>query len=72
MIHIQHKRFQVVLWEDGDRSGPALQLEFDTAEAAGRELATHRDARRYATGILLEWHKNRGEWVLIEQYPDQP
>jgi len=70
LISIQHKRFQVVLWETEDRSGSSLHLEFDTLEEARAALEAQQQLHRYRTGILMEWHKMSGVWNLIARFPE--
>jgi hypothetical protein len=70
MIQTQSKRYQISLWFKRDRSGPgpALRLEFDDVEEARAEFDKHKAHGRYQSGILLEFHKVRQEWSLLDQF----
>jgi hypothetical protein len=71
MIHVQLKRYQLVLWETADRGGaaPALQLDFDAVEEARAAFDNHRRAGHYLAGIMIEWHKTTSEWSLVDRFP---
>ena len=71
MIHVQSKRYRVVLWESEDRSSaePALRLEFDRLAEADAEFEKLQRAGRYPAGILIEWLKDSGDWELVRKYP---
>lgn len=70
MIHVQQKRYHLVLREAEDRStSGGLRMEFDTLGAALAAFEEHRRHGRYRTGILMEWQKISDVWKLIDRFP---
>lgn len=69
MIHTLQKQFQLVLWENEDRSGEALRLDFDTVDEARAAFEAQHLAGTYRAGILMEWHKVSGASALLDIYP---
>ena len=71
MIQSQTKPYQLVLWQNADRSGsePALRLEFDRLDEAQEAFGAARQQGAYGAAVLMEWHKVSGVWDLMDQYP---
>lgn len=66
----QSTTYVVVVWSGGERlsDDPALRLQFDTLEDARLALDTHRDSRRYRSGMLMQWDRQSGNWKLVAQF----
>lgn len=69
MIQNQRKPYQISLWPTTDRSGPAVNLEFDTLADALAELERHRDGGVYRSGLCIQWHKVSQEWAMVDRFP---
>jgi hypothetical protein len=70
VIQTVPKRYQVALWETKQRTDTDARalFYFDTLEEARQELDRSRNERRFAAGILFEWHKDSLSWQLIEMF----
>ena len=71
MIHLETKRYHIVLWETEDRSGSAaaLKLEFDSRAEASAAFEAEQQLGRYAAGILFQWLKDSDDWQLMDRFP---
>ena len=71
MIHLETKRYHIVMWEQEDRSGAAaaMKLEFDSRAEATAAFDTERQRGRYRAGILFQWLKDTDDWELIDRFP---
>lgn len=71
MIQITRPKFQVVLWQNADRSGtePALEMAFDTFEEAEASFDEQMSSGRYKTAILMEFRQQGGIWNLVKSHP---
>ena len=71
MIHLETKRYHVVMWESADRSGPAaaVKLEFESRAEASAAFESERQRGHYGAGILFQWLKDSDDWELIDRFP---
>ena len=71
MIQIKRKKFQVLLWQNADRSGtePSLELAFDTREEAEAAFNEQTSSGRYQAAIMVEFRQKAGIWNLLRSHP---
>jgi hypothetical protein len=69
MIEIQRKKYRLTFWQCRDRSGEAIQLEFDTRAEAERVFSEYKAAGQFKAGVLYEWNKQSQETSLLSSYP---